>query len=505
MSRNCGPFASPFSRDEMLTLTELPLDNLIQILIFTEPTAIFSFGQTCKKFLEITLTRTVWMNAVRRMCELNGLFKPSFPLDDMSLPELQYAAVSATWFTTRLHKQKGDATSVSLDPFVRRVFTPRVVKSSNVASEKSGAVKKLALVPGGRFLIIATDALIHLWDLGHSARKLIKPHALASIALPAPGSEPSIFVLPIADGKGIEVMVNSHNVEAKSWDFTVYHIFPSDTHPEFISVSEPPDAFTSQLHDVAVRGGPPELVAFLAKPGYCLFICMKLIFVWSTARNLWAGWKTDQALKRVFVYEDTIIGISATNIMVWEMPTPHSDTWTGCIIGHRPILTLTHPFPNLELEISTSASWLSATGQPCFLFITGWNGQERRLARYMMQFVDRGANINLPRILPILMDTALISTPQDGPSLGEIQLCGQNMFCLWTTPTAPKVEVQISAIPKERTEAGPALRPLRLFEDEWSLDPTPFDFSLCPVTGRLCTMNAQHNEILVLDFLIPTS
>ncbi|KAJ7359531.1 hypothetical protein DFH08DRAFT_932002 [Mycena albidolilacea] len=38
------------------------------------------------------MTRTVWLNSLRRVCEVNSLFVPSFPHHEMSLSELQRAA-----------------------------------------------------------------------------------------------------------------------------------------------------------------------------------------------------------------------------------------------------------------------------------------------------------------------------------------------------------------------------------------------------------------------------
>jgi hypothetical protein len=165
--------------------------------------------EMCRVICTLSLTRTVWLSALRRVCEINSLFKPSFPYDDMSFSELQRAATfgAAPRFTRRLYKSEGDAVTAPLGAFARRVFIPRVTKSSNVASEDAGALKTLDLVPGGRFLIITTDTLVHLWDLGHNATKLIKPHAVASIPLPEPQCEPAISILPTDDGTGIEVMV----------------------------------------------------------------------------------------------------------------------------------------------------------------------------------------------------------------------------------------------------------------------------------------------------------
>jgi hypothetical protein len=72
------------------------------------------------------MTRTVWLNSLRRVCEVNSLFVPSFPYDEMLLSELQRAATfgAAPRFTRRLYRQGTN----SLAPLACRVFKPRVVK-----------------------------------------------------------------------------------------------------------------------------------------------------------------------------------------------------------------------------------------------------------------------------------------------------------------------------------------------------------------------------------------
>jgi hypothetical protein len=69
----------------------------------------------------------------------------------------------------------------------------------------------------------------------------------------------------------------------------------------------------------------------------------------------------------------------------------------------------------------------------------------------------------------------------------------------------PVIEVNILPMPTERTAEGPPFKAVRLFEyrgpEERQDD---FDFSYCPSSGRLCTITGEGNEIVVLDFLIPS-
>ncbi|KAJ7016003.1 hypothetical protein C8F04DRAFT_1185378 [Mycena alexandri] len=480
-------------------LKELPVDNIFQILSFSDPKDIFAFSQTCKAFLQITLTRTVWMNALRRVCEINSLFKPSFPFDNMSFSDLQRAATlgAVPRFARRLYKQEGDGVSVPLAPFHRRVFIPRVTKSSKVASEDPGTLKTLDLIPGGRFLIVTTSTLVHLCDLGYDAAKLIRPHALASIALPDPGGEPSISVLPTDDGTGLEVMVETRSYQLASRTCTIahYRIFPLAAYPEFTPVSETPTV----IEDLVDKG-------FLVKPGHCMLQRGRKIFIWNTARNLWVSWKAEEFPQEIFAYQNQIIAIGRKTITIWEIPMPHCDNADDSLLENYPsMLSLSHPFPRKSLDITSSTGWFSATSiKPCFLSLVGWKEDTRCIARYTMQSLARGANRNLPGSIPILMDTSPISGASDYlDTLDEIQPCGADALSVWTSETSPLIEVHISPMPTERQTEGPPFKTVRLFEYHGTGRPDDFDFSVCPITGRLCTMTGYNSEILVVDFLVP--
>ncbi|KAJ7790564.1 hypothetical protein B0H14DRAFT_3569320 [Mycena olivaceomarginata] len=390
-------FAAPLRS----ALFELPIDNIFQILKFADPTDIFAFGQTCAKFLEITMTRTVWLNSLRRVCEVNSLFVPSFPYDEMLLSELQRAATfGAAPRRAVSHYHHGH---------------PRSSMGSWLQCNE------------------------------------IKPHAVASIALLDTKSEPAISILPTEDGAGLEVMVmtTSSASETKKVTIANYHVFPLDTNPEFIPI---------------------------------------------------------------FAYQDMIVGVGTKTIALWDMSTPHCDTREASRLeNHLPLLTLSHPFPSRpEFEVTSSFDWFCATStKPCFFTLTGWKGNSKRYTvRYTMHSLDRRANRNIPGSIPVLMDQSPVPAAWDYLDYcTEIQPCGGDALTVWTSQGPPQlppvIEAHISPMPTEKRSEGPPFTTVHLFETVGER-PEDFDFSICPIAGRLCTMTADVKEIMVLDFLIPS-
>lgn len=195
------------------------------------------------------------------------------------------------------------------------------------------------------------------------------------------------------------------------------------------------------------------------------------------------------------------------------MPVPSSKSLDECFLdNYRPMLTLSHPFPRKEFDVSTSADWFSAVGdQPCFLSLVGWDKDQRYVARYTMQSLDSQANRNLPGCIPIHMDTVSVpdTTWDDLDVCDDIHPCGKDALTLWTSSTLAVIKVHISPMPMERaTAAGPPFESVALFDPREGTDQSPvglpddFDFSLCAATGRLCTTTLHANEILVSDFLL---
>lgn len=180
-----------------ISLTQLPLDTLIQILSFLAPQDIISLRKVsrenvylfqldviaqCSKALSAaSKVRIVWMNALRRVCLHHEAFGPTFPLEKMTLLDLEHATTSPDRLAGRLRRQLPGG---RVEPLATRILKPhRPVQPSDVAPDQDlGQFHDLALVSGGRFLITSTSSgVVQMWDLGYSPNMLIKPFPLASL------------------------------------------------------------------------------------------------------------------------------------------------------------------------------------------------------------------------------------------------------------------------------------------------------------------------------------
>jgi hypothetical protein len=113
------------------------------------------------------------MNAVRNVSIAQGAFLPSFPLEQMSLDDLEHAALSPRRLRARF--QKADRTT----PFLTRLFTPHL-QGADLGPNSIFTVK---LVPGGRFLLTSNrKGELHLWDIGYNAAGHMKIFPIATLA-----------------------------------------------------------------------------------------------------------------------------------------------------------------------------------------------------------------------------------------------------------------------------------------------------------------------------------
>jgi hypothetical protein len=194
-------------------LANLPLDILVQIQSFMDTMDIISFRQvpfpqrnqqydaeyvqlyqTCKSIASATCQRTVWLEALRRVCVANRVFRSTFPLEEMSDKALQHAATSASRFTKLLMKCEAP------HPFATRLLNTKP-RGSNLDLED------LTLVPGGRFLFtMSGGSIIHLWDLGYTSEAMIKPFPIASME----GTRLQFLDMhPTGDNAGIRLLLSS--------------------------------------------------------------------------------------------------------------------------------------------------------------------------------------------------------------------------------------------------------------------------------------------------------
>lgn len=163
--------------------------------------------QCCKKLHQVSNERIVWINALRNVCSQHGVSPVTFPVDQMTLLELEAAATSHYRFNSRLWNGLTDDEEV-LEPEAIRVLALSPRSHPSIASV--GNFTNVKLIPGGRFLLTATDVgLIQLWDLGHAPDILIQRQALATLVVRNMDTDWVLCAQPTSDGTGVIVLVPS--------------------------------------------------------------------------------------------------------------------------------------------------------------------------------------------------------------------------------------------------------------------------------------------------------
>ena len=133
------------------------------------------------------------MNVLRRVCVHYGVFAPTFPVEDMTVSQLEHSATSPTRFLARLRRE---LPSGLIQPVCTRMLTKLPAHS---------AFRDTILVPGGRFLFTRSPGnIIELWDLGFVPDSVIRLIASEHF-------DDQLIVIqylqPTGDGLGILVIV----------------------------------------------------------------------------------------------------------------------------------------------------------------------------------------------------------------------------------------------------------------------------------------------------------
>jgi len=149
--------------------------------------------------------RTVWVNALMRMCFENCAITDSFSVSNMSLLELEYAAMGPErWIAAMAdaHSQK----LTLLPPYkAHELFRP--------PGYFSRFCHKIFLIPGGRYLLTLCREIVAIWDLLDTSKSPTEP--LATIS----GSCQYFTANPTSDRLGIRVCVTKYTGDspASAW------------------------------------------------------------------------------------------------------------------------------------------------------------------------------------------------------------------------------------------------------------------------------------------------
>ena len=145
-----------------------------------------------------------------------------FPLEDMSMTELEHASLCPSRLSSLIHND------IPLRSFVTRILEPRT-PSVVTNFERNWRCTDAFLIPGGRFLVVnSTNHGICLWDLGiHGGKEpMFRPVA----AIPEVGRR-SLCTSPTQDGLRIILISCPASISDKR--IFAYEIYPCMDHPQF--------------------------------------------------------------------------------------------------------------------------------------------------------------------------------------------------------------------------------------------------------------------------------
>ena len=137
----------------------------------------------------------MWLAALQRVCIDHGAFIPSFPFENMSVKELEHAALTPSRLVDRL---RNDSCDEALEPEMILPFEPL-----DSEAPQPYRCDQLYLVPGGRFLFTesARNGQIALWDLGNVGTT--KEMTWLPVAVIDDGRPAILDACPTANGTGL--------------------------------------------------------------------------------------------------------------------------------------------------------------------------------------------------------------------------------------------------------------------------------------------------------------
>lgn len=115
------------------------------------------------------------------MCIRNRIYTPSYPIDSMTLSQLQSAALGPYTFARIIHDNSAplglERSAQHLTPVSAISIPPRLV--FEIPSQEC----RTYLIPGGRYLLILNpeNSKLGLWDLGPPGHALQKPSLVAEL------------------------------------------------------------------------------------------------------------------------------------------------------------------------------------------------------------------------------------------------------------------------------------------------------------------------------------
>jgi len=443
----------------------------------------------------------VWLEALRYVCDTHGLFRPSFPLADMSQKALEHAALFPYVFSSGLLSKQGQV----IQPFVTRLLEPRMM-AWNTGEENREVFEDFRLIPGGRFLITKGTNRIHLWDLRVNTLGFMRPFPLAS--MPSDGNAIIVNVHPTPNGLGIRLCVATV-VNSFISGLSVHVVYPLPVSPcQF------------ELMVILRNVNVPVAAWFSAYTQKCIAFChnFRFLTVWNFELDSVVTWEVDndndqQTRDKLVLFDEYIIMSNSKAVSLYEIPplTPCSEIEKPCHpeaflenIGpryYRAMFKFAHPSarqPRTEFVLP-SRSWMPDHHRPLYFSIVAMDVNSRSIEYYVMQSLGNQLAPNLPKQIPVLMSASEVQCRLE--RFGPMGFCDKYLAQSWAGSNS--VVLSLSEVSDTSlARGGPRdLTTVKLWASSKNSDRIRH-FSFCPGSGKLCVMT-MGDEIRIIDYLIP--
>jgi len=215
-------------KNDQSNTTSLPLDILIILMDYVRPLDLIAFRKVCLRFTSILLIlssmnpqtcralyhashrRSVWIKALTNLNRNNGIFLPTFQLDQLTTQELtQVVTAPVIWLTTIRERYRQQQEQPHRD----LTWKPWIVNPNPIelGLEVEDEFQALFLVPGGRFVVLLTIFSLQIWDLGLVGKGSV-PHRVTWVRMSQQGNI-AFSTQPTKDSLGLRLAVSSYPMD----------------------------------------------------------------------------------------------------------------------------------------------------------------------------------------------------------------------------------------------------------------------------------------------------
>ncbi|KAJ7785343.1 hypothetical protein DFH07DRAFT_7761 [Mycena maculata] len=478
-----------------LSWSNLPVDILITIMGFATPHDILALRKVSKSLSHITHVRSVWIDALRRVCTQHDIYTPSFPSTEMTLDELERVATACRRFSSSLRHE-----------FVsRQIVWPASIRYLHLSdsTHPEEHFRHVRLVPGGRFLLTSSGCTIRLWDIERSQEN---PNMLPIASFTIDDGVSDIQSIRVRASKSsAEVLVIVSSTELRSvYRVHVFTIFPPASSPEFIPFVPPlalgmedewPSIICSTSQHVAVSTGSSTVL-------------------WDFIADRWTSWPAEpnNANNTIYICNRNILTMRADHSEIhWAaFPTLHRRSLSAVPpqIQDLPILQIfkLRRFGQLEpLDDCLSGVSLVFHGRetstferPSHIDIFSDHGSRALFTHFaLMPIVDANRTDNTVRCELVPLGESLLQAAYATAHSLRIEWAGHHDVQSFAVAEGV-LHVCLSDTEKASSVSGILAIPGVDEVDEYHID-------FCSFSGRVCARMATEDgvKVLVMDYLTP--